>query len=82
MSFIGQRKVAREETEMSGYTDFDVVATYRYGIDSRAIEIEKALEGAFIDRPVRGLRLRMRNAIRPHSEQTWGLVHFLDRRIA
>lgn len=67
---------------MSGYTEFDAVTAYRYGVDSRAIELEKALEGAFVDRPVRGFRFRMRGAIRPHSEQKWGLVHFLDRRIA
>jgi hypothetical protein len=67
---------------MSGYTNLDTMTAHRYGIDSRAIELEKALEGAFLDLPVRGMRRQVRDAVRTRSDLDWTRVVYMDRRAA
>jgi hypothetical protein len=67
---------------MSGYTNLDALAAHRYGIDSRAIELEKALEGAFLDIPVKGIRRQVRDGVRSRADLGWSRFLFIDRRAA
>ena len=67
---------------MSGYTNLDALAAHRYGIDSRAIELEKALEGAFLDGPMRGVRRQIRDAVRSRADLDWSRMLYIDRRAA
>ena len=66
---------------MSGYTDLDVLAIHRCDLDSRAIDLDRALEGAFIDVPVCGIGRRVR-AARGRANLDWSRYLFIDRRAA
>ena len=66
---------------MSGYTDLDVLAIHRCDFDSRAIDLDRALEGAFIDAPVRGIGRRVR-AARGRANLDWSRsLHRSPRRL-
>lgn len=67
---------------MSGYTNLDALAATRYGIDSRAIELERALEGAFLDVPAKGMKRQVREAVRSRADLDWSRFLFIDRRAA
>jgi len=66
---------------MSGYTDLDVLAIHRHDYGSRAIELEKALEGAFLENAPRGLRRAVRGA-QGRADLDWSRYRFIDRRAA
>ena len=66
---------------MSGYVDLDVLAIQGYDIDRRAIELERALEGAFFNVEGRGLQRKVREA-RSRANLDWSRYLYLDRRSA
>lgn len=66
---------------MAGYTDLDVLAIHRHDYGSREIELEKALEGAFLEHPPRGLR-RVVRGVQGRAELDWSHYLFINRRTA
>ena len=62
-------------------TDLDVLAIQSCDIDSRAIELEKALEGAFPDAPSRRLARTLRGA-RGRANLDWSRHLFIYRGTA
>ncbi len=66
---------------MTRNTDLDVLTIHRYDIDGRAIELEKALEGAWLEQGGRGFRRKVRGA-RVYADLDWSRYLFIDRRAA
>lgn len=80
--FTNQRIEAQSgRSTMTHYTDLDVMAIHRYDIDSRAIELERALEGAWFENIGRGMKRKIR-AARGRADLDWNRHLFIDRRAA
>jgi hypothetical protein len=65
---------------MSAFTNLDLMGANRYELNSRSIELEKALEGAYLDESVKGARRSMRDMVRERASFDWS--RYIDRRAA